>query len=288
MRYPASPGLLLAAVLLSPIVETAPPAALPFDLTPLGAIIVPATVNGSAPMAFLLDTGSNGSVISDQLANALGLRAVARTTMVSASGRKEVVVARIGHLTLGTVGASDVLATIAPAADLIVPDAAALHLTLQGVVGQDVLGCLRYTIDYAARQIVWHESSADLPSGGSRFELERQDDRFLVRLPQDDRELRLVPDTGTEVLVLFQQAESIAHRVRPNAAVGLTGLAGTHATKPAVVRELRVGDRILTDVPAVVAHREAGSAPVDGLLPLHLFARVTFDGPERQLFIEAR
>ena len=66
------------------------------------------------------------------------------------------------------------------------------------------------------------------------------------------------------------------------------GLGGTRTARRAVVRELRVGDARLLDVPAVIVHRDASGAAVDGLLPLHLFARVTFDGPERRLFIEPR
>jgi hypothetical protein len=54
------------------------------------------------------------------------------------------------------------------------------------------------------------------------------------------------------------------------------------------VRALRVGSTTLTDVSAAIVGRECGSPPVDGLLPLHIFARVTFNGPERQLFIEGR
>ena len=70
--------------------------------------------------------------------------------------------------------------------------------------------------------------------------------------------------------------------------IGLTGLAGTHAARPAIVRTLRVGTTTLTNVPAVLVKRAPGTRPVDGLLPMHLFARVTFNGPERQLFIEPR
>ena len=43
----------------------------------------------------------------------------------------------------------------------------------------------------------------------------------------------------------------------------------------------------LRDVPAVVADATARNrAEVDGLLPLHLFDRVTFDGPQRRLIVE--
>ena len=121
------------------------------------------------------------------------------------------------------------------------------------------------------------------------LELESQDDRFVARVPQDHRVLRLVPDTGAETLVLFQHAASIPPSASfANESVELTGLAGRRDARRAVVRAFRVGSTLLTDVAAVIVGRDCDSAPLDGLLPLHLFTRVTFNGPEHQLLIEAR
>jgi hypothetical protein len=66
----------------------------------------------------------------------------------------------------------------------------------------------------------------------------------------------------------------------------LTSLAGSRPARLAVVDALRIGSRTLMNVAALVVGREEGSPAADGLLPLHIFARVTFNGPERQLFIE--
>jgi hypothetical protein len=283
MKFPVC----LAFLLVPGLAAASPPTALSFVLTPQGAIIVPIAINGSEPVSFLLDTGSNGSVISEPLATALGIDVVARTTMTSASGQKQALVARIERLTLGPVSTDGVLATIVSTGDLQLPDTAGRKHAIQGVVGQDVLGRLRYTIEYRTRQIVWRAACAGAPAHASRFELERQDERFVVRLPQADRELRLVPDSGAEALVLFDSAATVADSTAAGTAIGLTGIAGTRAARPAVVRVLRVGAMTLTDVPAVTIRHEQGSS-VDGLLPLHLFASVTFDGPERQLFIEHR
>lgn len=286
MNFPACLAFLLAA-LVPGFAAASQPAGLPFNLTSHGAIIVPVSINGLAPVSFLLDTGSNGSVISDQLASSLGAAVVARTTIVSGGGQKDALVARIEHLTMGFASADGLLATIVSTADLNMPDVAASGHTVQGVVGQDVLGGLRYTIDYRTRRILWREAGADAPRQASRLELEAQDDRFVVRLRHGDRDLRLVPDSGAEALVLFDAAETVADPA-PAAAVGLTGLAGSCAARPAIVRTLKVGMTTLTNVPAVIVKRETAARSVDGLLPMHLFARVTFNGPEHQLFIEAR
>ena len=62
----------------------------------------------------------------------------------------------------------------------------------------------------------------------------------------------------------------------------------TREARRAVVRVFRLGSTVLMDVAAVIVGRDCDATPLDGLLPLHLFARVTFNGPERQLLIEAR
>ena len=64
-------------------------------------------------------------------------------------------------------------------------------------------------------------------------------------------------------------------------------MSGDTVVRTGRLRELRVGAMTLHDVPAVVAERD-GSEPseVDGLLPLHLFDRVTVDAPGKQLIVE--
>jgi predicted aspartyl protease len=279
----------LALLLIHSFAAASPRVPLPFHLTAQGAIIVPAIVNGIGPVSFMLDTGSNGSVISEQLASTLGAKAVANTTLMSASGRRDALMVRIGHLAVGGVSAHDVQMTLASPDALNLPDLATSGRNVQGVVGQDVLGTLRYTIDYRERRIVWHDTAALVPAHATVLELESQDDRFVARVRQDHRVLRLVPDTGAETLVLFQHGGSIPPSVSfANESVELTGLTGTRDARRAVVRTFRVGSTVLMDVAAVIVGRESDATPLDGLLPLHLFARVTFNGPEHQLLIETR
>src|SRR5262245_64749130 len=93
----------LALLLIHSFAAASPRVPLSFHLTAQGAIIVPAIVNGIGPVSFMLDTGSNGSVISEQLASTLGAKAIAKTRLMSASGRKDELVVRIEHLKVGGV-----------------------------------------------------------------------------------------------------------------------------------------------------------------------------------------
>jgi len=181
-----------------------------------------------------------------------------------------------------------VLATVVPRRELDRGDRSAGAPTIDGVVGQDVLASLRYTIDYRRQWIVWHDTTSAVPRGASVVALEARDDRFVAVLPQDGWVLRLVPDTGADALVLFEREDRERPFVRFEA-VGaeLSSLAGHAHVRCARIDDLRVGSVTLHDYPvAMVARASPEPARGDGLLPLHIFARVTFEGPERRLVIE--
>ena len=121
---------------------------------------------------------------------------------------------------------------------------------------------------------------------GSAFELQWNHGRFLMSLPQRQSLLRLVPDSGAASLLLFAPHTALPVTPLPMFAT-LTTMSGANEVRMATVRELRVGALTLRDVPAVVAYRDRSEpADVDGLLPLHLFDRVTVDGPGKRLDLE--
>ena len=87
-------------------------------------------------------------------------------------------------------------------------------------------------------------------------------------------------------MVLFQQDGRTAIPAAPlPGAVGVTTVTGDGQMQMAMVSRFKLGQHTLWDQPAVllqVASSPGGDQP-DGLLPLSLFAEVTFNGPERYL-----
>ena len=98
--------------------------------------------------------------------------------------------------------------------------------------------------------------------------------------------LRLIPDSGADRLVLFTHAElpslvavdvgllKSATGMRAGAA-GCVSKVSTWARSGSTIRTRRCSRAPSTDM-----------ALGDGLLPLHLFARVTINGPGRYLVVE--
>ena len=253
------------------------------DVTPFerghSDIILAAWLDGRGPFRFLLDTGSTHTAVSSRTAEAIGAAVVAKAAMGSAAGSRETLVVDVNSLEVGPVTVSNLLASVIDLAEL--PGGS----TIDGVIGHDVLGSLRYTIDFRQRRVVWSPSGA-MDAGGSSLELQVSGGRFLIALPQRQSLVRLVPDSGAASLLLFAPHPALPVTPLPTLAT-LTTTSGHTDVRMATVRELHVGRLTLRDVPAVVAARDRSEPiEVDGLLPLHLFDRVTVDGPGKRLILE--
>lgn len=254
-----------------------------FERGPQGQVVVAVSLDGQGPFPVLLDTGSSHSVVTSDVMAALAASPVAKAEIVTPLGTETRLVIRIARVEVGGA-ATPVLASVVPAGTI---DGSS---RLKGIIGQDVLAHRRYTIDYRQGVMLWH---ADVAPGGAHPALAMQaaGPRFLVELPHDGRTLRLVPDSGSEALVLLDRGDGRLPVFRDTGeARELLTLSGRQSVRAVHVRALRVGSFELRDLPAVVVRRdgrrdESMAREGDGLLPLHLFGRVTIDGPGRRLII---
>jgi predicted aspartyl protease len=271
MRVPLVPVTLILFTLL-PVVGVAGPATTPFDLLDDGSIVVAVTIGGTGPYRFVVDTGSSRTLISTRLWKTLRLPVLAKTRMVTPAGEDEAYVVRLGGLAMP--GRSEV--TVAAA--VVKADRYAAGQEVDGLIGQDVLAAAIYTIDYEQREIVWHSAQDVL--GGVRLPIDVRDRRVLVQLPQypgDPRPLSLIPDSGSDSLVLFAHARQKV-RLTPLEVGVLTGVSGSRLVHRVQLDDLVVGQaRLENPLAVIVDGGETTGLMGDGLLPLHRFARVTFN-----------
>jgi hypothetical protein len=255
----------------------------PFELLDDGSIVLAVTIGGTGPYRFVLDTGSSRTVISTRLWRSLHLPVIALTRMVTPAGGDLAYVVRLSGFAIGEGPGVGIAAAVMSA------DRYAAGQQVDGLIGQDVLARSVYTIDYQHRAIVWHADGDALP--GVRLPLSVRDNRVLVTLPQfdgDPHPLSLIPDTGTDGLVLFAQAQ---HRLRMTLLdVGmLSSVSGSRLVRRACVDGLVVGDALVRDPDAVLLDDvDSDRLMGDGLLPLHVFARVTFNVREQYLIVHVR
>lgn len=251
----------------------------PFQLGEQGGVIVQVMVNGRGPFRMLLDTGATHSAITADVAAGVQARPVAQATVITPAGDTLRTIVAVDRIQFGGVTAADVLPSVV-GARAFDPEG-----VIQGLIGQDVLAGLRYTLDFKDRRVEWHDEMP--PRRGTPLRLAFEHGRFLVSLPQARSTIRLVPDSGAGGLVLFTAHGRTPLGIVDTAATVELSTAQSRQTGRRVrIRELRLGDRTMRNVPAVAIERgDPHPAEGDGLLPLHLFERVTFDGPARLLIL---
>lgn len=266
----------LVLVLTGTTIAAAGPGSVAFSTDDAGFVLVPVSLEGqTVTWTFLLDTGASHTIVSSKVAEKLGTRPVARTSLRTSTGSETQLVVRLGRMTIGAASAEGVLPSVIPAAQL----ESALP-GVDGIVGQDFLGNFNYTLDYRKKLLSWTiEPNA---ASGTRLRMVREGDRFLVQVPAaaGGGDLSFVPDSGAEAFVLFERGGQTALTVEPSEGLASVSGAAGHPVDAqlARVRELRIGAATLKNVRTVVMHRaDDDRAEGDGLLPLRLFASVSFN-----------
>jgi predicted aspartyl protease len=257
----------------------------PFVSQRPGQIVVPVSIGGFGPFHFLLDTGSTHSVIRDALRESLSLVPVARTSMSSTVGTVTCLVVRMDDVQMGAARVDGLLPTALPSSAM-----ALLGADIDGVIGQDFLARFDYTIDYRESVVRWDDGDDD--GTGVRLTLVPSHGRFLVELPQQlpgAAVVRLVPDSGADGVVLFEHAGALRLPVDGTGrSIRVGSLAGSGAGRAVVVRQLHVGSTRLQSQIAAVVPARAEVDEGDGLLPLDLFASVSFNNRQGYMQVEPR
>jgi predicted aspartyl protease len=219
----------------------------PLAIDGRGGIVVDVRVNGDGPFKFILDTGAARSIVSDDLARALAAPVVAKSEVVTSAGSEMRLVVRLASIAVASERVDAILAPVLPAAHL-----AGLGRGVRGLLGQDFLSAFNYTLDYRHARLVWDDAMAC--DAATSVRMIAAEGRFVMVMMADGdagTQVRLVPDTGAEVAVLFRGRSPLRS-----------------------IPRVRLGAVTLRDLRPVVVDRDDEHA--DGLLPLHGFSSVSF------------
>ena len=247
-----------------------------FDLDTRHNIVFDAAIGGRGGFRFLLDTGSSRTVIATPIAERLGLTAVASAEIVTPAGSAVLSVVWLPRLLAAGIEKADLPAVVLDRRQL--PSAAG---DVDGILGMDFLAGQRYTVDYRRRLLRWGDAAPEGPREGIRLPARWSEGRCLVAVPIKSGQppLWLVADSGAHALVLFSTAATDRLHLDPGARpVVVDTLAGRRFADHVLIPQLVFGERRLRNVRAVRINRQRdGAAEGDGLLPLKLFAEVSFD-----------
>src|SRR4051812_14483915 len=125
-------------------------------------IILQARVNGSKPLDFILDTGASGTVISQNAAKSLGLKAESEGSASTQGGEIEAASIKNARIGIGTAGE---LRNVTLAAIRLNGLEAGMGRRVDGILGYDVFEKYVVEIDYVSKIVRLYEPRSYKYSG---------------------------------------------------------------------------------------------------------------------------
>jgi hypothetical protein len=272
------------ALIVSATVAAGEPKSVALSINAAGAVVAPVTINGKGPFLFLVDTGSSRSVVSDSLARRLAIAPIDSAPVLTSTGRELRPIVRLDLTAIGAVRSEGLFASVVSSTQL-----AAMVRGIEGIIGQDFLFAFNYTLDYRRQRLTW--TAGEVMDGDAQLPLIAQGGRYLVEIPSGEASpVRLVPDSGTNLFVIFARRGGARLSLEPPAQeIVVHSLSGRQSAQTMWIRELKLDRVAVRNQPvAVIASDSAESQEGDGLLPLHLFDSVSFNTREGYIVLRRR
>jgi hypothetical protein len=232
------------------------PATIPFELVAGYLIVVKGEIDGLSAR-LVIDTGTERTIIDSRIADALRLPRVRATMMVFGERfTTEMVAVRSLRLAGTAVGELQVLTEDLSSLQRlkgIWPDA---------VVGTDALGRRCLTIDYASRTMTF-------ACGGvwrSRATFDPRSTVAVVETAIDDAVYRLIVDTGSEAIVVYEGAIPAGQVIKVDGTWEGTTIRGTRPLKRFRSTRFAAGGHPVGRPPVFIMPGGAGTCEVDGVL----------------------
>jgi len=157
--------------------------------------LVPVMIHGQGPFWMLLDTGSDETVLDEDVADEIGLETEDRYAIISSGGH-----AREMNTPQGRVDEVSIGDAVFRDFDVVVSDLGSLSRTLRhrldGIIGVKVIAQSVVTIDYAQRKVHFSRMRLEEPDGVHRLPLSWRGSEAVVGMRIGGREFRAKLDTG--------------------------------------------------------------------------------------------
>ena len=254
----------------------------PFELRRDYLMVISIWVHDQGPFSLGLDTGSDTTIISSQLAEQLGLAPVDRVFLVTPSGTHTVARGRISRLTLDP---HSIVVSDLEALWMDLPDVRAVDSRVAGLLGQNFLTKFNYIIDFRRRRIEF-EQAGELKKQlrGTRLPLDNHAAGPVVetRLACDGKEtLRLLLDSGTPAAVIFQTAQTAGLKRLGKTPFKLSSNGASRNAWGGRLGCLQLGKQILYRIPLILLDEgKSEHRYEDGLLPVRLFEAIYFNNEQ--------
>lgn len=255
---------LLPALLLIPAVGAQPPVPGPGDVDVIrtttdanARMTVPVRLANQGPFDFLIDTGSQNTVISSSLASQLALEPYARARLVGVAGEQMVDTVSIDQIDLGSRSYYSLRAPTLERADI----------GADGILGLDSLQQQRVLIDFAKSRILVSDAKS---LGGNRgFDIvvtarRRSGQLIVTEAMIDGVRVNVVIDTGAEYSIGNRALQQALRKRSPQGQAMLRSVTGQEILADlALARSLTIDDMRFANV--LVAYADSPPFRVLGL-----------------------
>ena len=244
-------------------------------------VSIPIHIDGRGPWNFIIDTGSQRTVISRNLADHLALPSRRQVTIVSMAGRSTARTVAVPHLGYGKETVDDIEAPVLEGD----------HLGAAGLLGLDSLHAKRLLLNFrtgrmeiGASRRAWRDPDAIIVEAKRR-----KGQLILLHSDANGLKVNIILDTGTQLSVgNFALRDKLIRKKRAPAMseVSLISVTGDRLTgQLGRIGKIRMGPIALTDLPVMFADaqpfRELGLSDKPTLLlgiqALKMFDRVAID-----------
>jgi hypothetical protein len=264
-------------------------------------IVIPVRINQTGPFDFMVDTGSQVTVIDPSLASQLDLRPQGKVGLVTVAS-----FSRASATTLDSVEANSKVVENSPAIVQDLRQIQAADPRIRGVLGESFLAQFDLFVDYDYKLLCLDETNAMQDNvRGERIPLirpQRSEDElpFLERLViavhlsgTGPRAILLQLDSGSDGPILYASSKDTEVKALVQSAT-LRGDSATSAQRAFAVvppQNMRIGNHIFTHISFVTPVTVQESLPgrnEDGLLPTLLFQRVFISGGGHYVILDPK
>jgi predicted aspartyl protease len=245
-------------------------------------MVVSVTVSDRGPYDFLVDTGTNTTLIEPALARELALQPRDRLQLSSLASSAAVPRYYLQRLTAGPASVSNLEALAMP-----LPQLKALDGKIRGVLGLNFLLQFSFRLDFDRHVLELYPFPENAPvPAGLRVPVTIHESRLLVAVASDAAphgSWKLALDSGIAQPLVFEQRISRAalsrSRTQPSRLMQVSTNLAEHSASTITLYDLSIAAARLPQLDAVILPNdmEKSSDPQDGLLPAVMFHSVFFD-----------
>jgi hypothetical protein len=246
--------------------------------TDRGYLIVQVSINGSGPYPFLLDTGSNRSLVRNELLDTLRISPGRLVPANMATG-----VSYLHQTVVSSVAVAGLTVHDLEIEGIDAAQVSTLAKSVEGVLGEDFLKHFDILIDNHAKTLTLDDAS-DLAYSlaGNHLPLSFSGKRgghatadrlvFDLKLPSSGETIHFLIDSGTNYAIFFP-SEPLPHQGRTTPAGTLRTFIGSARCHTDLVT-LKIGKDTLDAVGLAYCQGMRANVDVDGLLPTNTFGRL--------------